>query len=109
MLSEGYPAIIAQFRLGGTPVTLIAAHPVPPVSARVSAGRNRQIAELARLVAAAPGEKIVVGDLNTTSWSPVFADFLAETGLADTPRGRGIQPTCAPICRFSHASRSIIA
>lgn len=92
-LSEGYPAIIARFQIGGTPLTLFAAHPVPPVSARVSAGRNRQLAELARLVTAASGEKIVVGDMNTTSWSPFFADFLAKTGLADTRRGRGIQPS----------------
>lgn len=90
-LGEDYPAIVARLRVGQAPVTIFGAHPVPPVSARVSAMRNRQLVALAQIVAHTPGEKIVAGDLNSTSWSPAFADFLAVTGLVDSRRGRGIQ------------------
>jgi endonuclease/exonuclease/phosphatase (EEP) superfamily protein YafD len=36
------------------------------------------------------GAVIVLGDLNTTSWSPYFRDLLADSGLADTRRGFGV-------------------
>ena len=36
---------------------------------------------------------MVVGDLNTSPWSPVFHDLLRASGLRDGRAGHGIQPT----------------
>jgi endonuclease/exonuclease/phosphatase (EEP) superfamily protein YafD len=35
----------------------------------------------------------MVGDFNVTPWSPLFADLLRDSGLADSCRGFGWQPT----------------
>jgi endonuclease/exonuclease/phosphatase family metal-dependent hydrolase len=43
---------------------------------------------------------MLIGDLNMTSDSPVFQNFLRETGLRDTRAGFGIQatwPTNVPV------------
>ncbi|MCB9898366.1 MAG: endonuclease/exonuclease/phosphatase family protein [Planctomycetes bacterium] len=35
----------------------------------------------------------IVGDLNDTPWSTRFAELLTRTGLVDSGRGRGWQPS----------------
>jgi endonuclease/exonuclease/phosphatase (EEP) superfamily protein YafD len=39
---------------------------------------------------------LVVGDLNTTDFSPCFRDFLKASGLQDSRQGRGIQASWGP-------------
>jgi endonuclease/exonuclease/phosphatase (EEP) superfamily protein YafD len=36
---------------------------------------------------------MVLGDLNTTSWSPYFRDLVADSGLLDSRRGFGVEPS----------------
>ena len=36
---------------------------------------------------------LLCGDLNLTPWSPVFWRFLRRSGLADSSRGFGVQPS----------------
>ena len=55
--------------------------------------RDRQILALARFAAKQEGEVILLGDMNTTSWSYTFQDLLHESGLHDSRRGFGLQPT----------------
>jgi endonuclease/exonuclease/phosphatase (EEP) superfamily protein YafD len=35
----------------------------------------------------------LLGDLNVTPWSPYFQELLAATGLRDSARGWGLQPS----------------
>ncbi|MEZ6112038.1 MAG: endonuclease/exonuclease/phosphatase family protein [Pirellulaceae bacterium] len=81
----------SRSQLGGC--TLIATHPVPPVGAERAAMRNGQLADLARLAAGQIPPTIVAGDLNITSFSPMFADLLREGRLLDSRRGFGNQAT----------------
>jgi endonuclease/exonuclease/phosphatase (EEP) superfamily protein YafD len=87
------PAIVATITAGARPFTLIGAHPWPPVSADLAEGRNRQLRALAARVRQSQGPVLVLGDLNLSPWSPWFARLLADSGLRDSRRGRGLQPS----------------
>ncbi len=93
------PAIEARVRLPQGVVTIINAHLNSPVSARRAAARNAELRELAARSSAVEGPLIVAGDFNITPYSPFFADWLAESGLTDTRRGRTLSiswPTWLP-------------
>ena len=87
------PAIIAVVTVGNRAFTVIGAHPWPPISAEFAEGRNRQLAELAHLARQIQTPLLVMGDLNTSPWSPYFARLLADSGLHDSRRGHGVQPS----------------
>ncbi len=89
-LDDGVRAIVAQVSRDSTPFTLVGAHPYPPLSAGMAASRRRQFARLGELVAAQTEPVVLAGDLNVTSWSPLFADLVDKTGLCDSRRGFGV-------------------
>ena len=91
--SSEMPSVIARFEFHGRPVTLIGTHPRSPKNRAASVARNHQLAELARHAALHEGEVLMVGDLNTSPWSPTFRDLLRDSGLRDGRIGHGIQPT----------------
>jgi endonuclease/exonuclease/phosphatase (EEP) superfamily protein YafD len=89
----GPPSIMATLTVGGRPFTLIGTHPWPPVSAEIANGRNEQLRALAAQVRQSQAPLLVLGDLNVSPWSPWFARLLADSGLRDSRRGRGLQPS----------------
>ena len=89
----GLPSIEAELRIDTQPVWIFGTHPLPPSSARNARWRDVQLEHAAAHAAARPDPKLLLGDLNTTPWSPVFRRLLARSGLIDTLRGRGYQPT----------------
>jgi endonuclease/exonuclease/phosphatase (EEP) superfamily protein YafD len=72
-------------------LTIVATHPASPKKAWEFADRKRQLAEVGKLARNTAGPVVVVGDLNTTSWSPYFQDLLATSGLLDSRRGFGVE------------------
>jgi endonuclease/exonuclease/phosphatase (EEP) superfamily protein YafD len=91
--SYGVPSIISRLKVGETPLTFIVTHPIPPKRARFHHLRNAHMDEIARYASRLDGAVILVGDLNATSWSPFFRDWLAVGDLRDSRRGFGVQPT----------------
>ncbi len=89
----GFGAIELQVHHAARTWTLLGVHVMPPVSAGASALRNQQFAELAQRVRGRAGPLVVLGDLNSTSWSPFFRRLLATSGLGDSQLGYGVQPT----------------
>ncbi len=89
----GAPMIDARVQRPGGPLTIMGVHPFSPLSDFHFKDRNHQLAAIARAAAQPAGAVMLVGDLNTTSWSPYFQDLLAVSGLADSRRGFGVQPT----------------
>lgn len=76
------------------PLVLYAAHPTPPISKGLSEARNKDLLTLAGMIASESRQnKILLGDLNTTRWSPWFKLFAATSGLHDAQEGFGFQPT----------------
>jgi len=89
----GPPAIVATITADARSFALIGVHPWPPVSADLAEGRNQQLRALAARVRQSQVPLLVLGDLNLSPWSPWFTRLLADSGLRDSRRGRGIQPS----------------
>jgi endonuclease/exonuclease/phosphatase (EEP) superfamily protein YafD len=88
------PAILAQLDWGGRRVRVLAVHVLPPIWATRAADRNRSLQEAARFASEqSAGPCLLVGDLNCTSWSPVFRETVRTSGLRDSQLGFGLQPT----------------
>ncbi len=89
----GLPTIDVLVEVKGVRLRLLATHPLPPTSAEGIGLRDEHLSLLARYVESLPGAKVIVGDLNTTSWSPCFGELERESGLRDSRRGFGVQPS----------------
>lgn len=87
------PTVIAEVALEGGTCTVVATHPLPPMSAGCSRMRNRQLREVASLAREAKTPVLLLGDLNVTRWSWHFGRFVRESGLQDSAVGSGWQPT----------------
>lgn len=87
------PVMEVTLDLGGEPLVVRGAHPNRPGRAWRNELRNAVIDTMARLDWS--GNGLLLGDLNTTSTSPVFQGLLERTGLRDSRRGFGRQPTYA--------------
>lgn len=86
------PSIIATVRAGHTNLRVIATHPVPPGGPVYSQWRNSQL-ELLPAYTRTPFPVLLLGDLNVTPWNYYFRRLLARTGLRDSAKGYGVQPT----------------
>jgi len=86
------PSILATVRTGQADLRVIGTHPVPPIGQGCSWWRNDQLDRL-------PGHirtdlpVLLLGDLNVTPWNYHFRRLLARSGLRDSARGYGVQPT----------------
>lgn len=85
----GVPSIHGEIELGTTKARLIATHPLPPVDTWYFDHRNTQLSELGTIVSELEGEAIVIGDLNTSSFSTHFKNLISNSELIDTRRGFG--------------------
>jgi endonuclease/exonuclease/phosphatase (EEP) superfamily protein YafD len=91
--TSGHLALMARANVGGASVTILALHPPTPISPARFANRNLQFKEAASLLRAVDGPRILIGDLNTTMWSPYFEDLEHNTGLRDARLGFGLKPS----------------
>jgi len=87
------PTITANVHLPQGEIFLIGTHPVPPVSAAYSRHRNSQLVALATLVEKQKKPVLLIGDLNTSPWSAHFARLLKESGLQNSMKHFGFQPS----------------
>jgi endonuclease/exonuclease/phosphatase (EEP) superfamily protein YafD len=80
---------------------VIGTHPLPPMNTVFWQDRAAVFDSIAKSITnsteGATLKTVVVGDLNCTPWSPCFTRFLAQSGLRDSARGRGIAPTWSPL------------
>jgi endonuclease/exonuclease/phosphatase (EEP) superfamily protein YafD len=87
------PMIRANLVFGDHRLAVIGVHLLPPVGRSRSEARNGQLREIADLAATIPGPKVLLGDLNVTSWSPHFADLIRRSEMRDGRKGFGVQPS----------------
>lgn len=86
-------ALLARINVDDTMVSVLSLHPPTPVRTDKFLNRNQQFARAASIMKAASGVRIIIGDLNTTMWSPYFADLVRESGLRDARKGFGLNNT----------------
>ncbi len=91
--SAGLPSVSLTLNVGGTPVTLLATHPVPPLPLRKFKLRNEQLQDVAAFLAGRPRPLILAGDLNATMWTPWLSDLQDGAGLVNARRGCGVLPS----------------
>lgn len=88
---KGAPSIYARLKLGRQPLDVLAVHPYPPISAVSFDLRNRQYKAFSQFLSSKSGSKILIGDLNTTPWSPYYRQLERDTGLRNARLGFGLQ------------------
>lgn len=93
MGNVGTPSVIVRLRYAERQLTLIATHALAPAAPRRTRLRNRQLEEIAKYVSGLKEPVMVLGDLNTTSWSPAFRAFIRTSALRDSRKGFGLQPS----------------
>lgn len=87
------PSIFAESRIGTRRLAIVATHPMPPGDALLAEERNRHLDWIAGEITSLPGPVLLLGDLNTTPWSPVYRRFARNCGLKNSAQGRSIRPT----------------
>ncbi len=60
---------------------LLLAHPLSPITEKAWGWRNSAFDTIAEFTQKADEPLLLMGDLNCTQWSPMFQDFLADSGL----------------------------
>ncbi|MBP7275431.1 MAG: endonuclease/exonuclease/phosphatase family protein [Kiritimatiellae bacterium] len=90
--SSGVPTLLATVRTGASNLRVVATHPLPPGGRVLSRLRNEQLAQLPDYLQS-PLPILLLGDLNVTPWNFHFRRLLARSGLRDSARGFGVQPT----------------
>lgn len=90
--SAGVPSISANLTLGSDTVRIIATHPLPPVGSEYSRHRNEQFESIIEAIHTQSTD-ILIGDLNATHWSSPYRKLIRSTGLNDSAKGFGPQPS----------------
>lgn len=84
------PSILCKLEIDAQPLHILATHPVPPVGQEMFNFRNQQLEEIAQFSAKQTGAFILVGDLNTSSYSTHFQKLLEKGELRDSRKDFGI-------------------
>ncbi|TYQ14683.1 UNVERIFIED_CONTAM: endonuclease/exonuclease/phosphatase (EEP) superfamily protein YafD [Acetivibrio alkalicellulosi] len=87
------PSIVAEIIVNEKPVSILCTHPLPPIDREYYDIRNNQLREIASKRSEFSDSLIVIGDLNTTSWTSIFREFVRDMDLYDSRLGKGLQPT----------------
>ena len=68
-------------------------HPPPPLTKEAAQNRNDTFDWLGSYLPQQVGPIVVMGDFNSTSWSPEFVSLLRNTHLLDSRANQGLQPS----------------
>ncbi len=94
------PTITTELHLPEGVVSVIGTHPVPPVNSRCFNDRNVHFSNLHKCAMTRNHPVFLIGDLNTSPWSPHFRDLLSQSGLKNSMKGFGFQPSWPSNNRF---------
>ncbi|MEM1171971.1 MAG: endonuclease/exonuclease/phosphatase family protein [Cyanobacteria bacterium P01_H01_bin.35] len=86
-------SLVTQLKVPGKPISLIVTHLTIPTKRANFKLRNQELELLADYVSKLQSPIIVVGDFNTSIWSPYYHQFVNKTGLINGRGGFGIQPS----------------
>jgi endonuclease/exonuclease/phosphatase (EEP) superfamily protein YafD len=91
--TAGVPSVIAEAYLPNGGVSIIGTHPVPPIGSEGSRLRNQQLMALPSVVMEQKHPVLLIGDLNVTPFSHWFKRVLFTSGLKNSMKGFGHQPS----------------
>lgn len=87
------PSIVGKLNINGQIVSLVAAHPPPPIKSALFKARNQQLEAIGKYIKSLSTPVIVTGDLNITMWSPYYKRLMSQAGLKNARQGFGLVPT----------------
>lgn len=90
-----FPSIVASIQDFQTTkkLTIIVIHPPPPLLAEYATIRNELFSNLAEFVKTQSDPLLIMGDFNSSSWSPAFQTLLGDSSLVDSRNNQGVQPS----------------
>jgi endonuclease/exonuclease/phosphatase (EEP) superfamily protein YafD len=91
--ASAHLALLAKVNVDGAILSILSLHPPTPVRTDKFLNRNRQFSAAASILGNLNGPRLLIGDLNTTMWSPYFIDLVRESGLRDARIGFGLNPS----------------
>lgn len=86
------PSIVGNITIENEKYSIIATHPIPPISQRTFKNRNKQLSNIINKRSTFSENLIVIGDFNTSSFSNHF-DSLLRGDLKDSRIGFGLLTT----------------
>ncbi|MDC0834907.1 hypothetical protein AY599_12560 [Leptolyngbya valderiana BDU 20041] len=86
-------SIVGELEVANRRLSIIATHPLPPVRAWRFHLRNQHFDRLGEFVQTLTQPTLVLGDFNTTMWSPYYKRLVRRTGLKNARQGFGILPS----------------
>lgn len=91
--SKQRKSLFANVKFQGKIISLILVHPTVPVKQQSFIDRNQQLAGIGEYAAQVKNPLIVLGDFNTTMWSPFYKNMVKAGNLRNARSGFGILPT----------------
>jgi endonuclease/exonuclease/phosphatase (EEP) superfamily protein YafD len=92
-LGKSRKTLVSQLKIDGNVVNLILVHPRIPTKRSSFQMRNEELRKLADYVSELDSPVVLVGDFNTTMWSPYYEELVEKTNLRNARQGFGIQPS----------------
>ncbi len=86
---SGIPSVRSDLEINKKKLTILATHPQPPIGKQNFKIRNSHLETIGKNRNEFRPNLIVVGDLNTSSYSKHFRNFIKETNLIDSRNGFG--------------------
>lgn len=92
-VTTSFPSIVAELEIEGSVISIINTHPPPPVGSELHRIRNIQFDRLNDFISQSDKEIVLIGDLNSTRFSPNFRRLLENGKLRDSRKGFGLLST----------------
>ena len=92
--------ISATITVNGRKTRLVTTHPLPPLPS-LAAFRNAELQQVTDYIQKQKAPIVLIGDLNTTMWSPYYKRLKSKTGLKNTRQGYGTLPTWPAPTQFA--------
>jgi len=86
-------ALVATLSTEVGTVSFMSVHTLPPFRQDYAMCRNIELDAVRAWAVLEDNPVIIAGDLNTTPWSPYYADLIDSTGLRNTRQGFGVLGT----------------
>lgn len=74
-------------------LSIVAIHPLPPIKRAFLDSRNKVFTSVSDYIQQKTDPVVLIGDFNTTMWSPFYRTLASETDLKNTRKGLGTLPT----------------
>jgi endonuclease/exonuclease/phosphatase (EEP) superfamily protein YafD len=91
--SKRRKSLLVDVKFQGKIISLILVHPTVPIKQQSFIDRNKQLAAIGEYAAQVKNPLVVVGDFNTTMWSPFYTNMVKTAKLRNARSGFGILPT----------------